>query len=108
MGETRSYIAIDLKSFYASAECVERGLEHIVAQPVLGAGDARRIEQDHLIILPRHDAGDAVARGLGAVGDDADLLPHEQVDERRFADVGRADYGYEARTKRHFTPYLLW
>lgn len=23
----RSYIAIDLKSFYASVECVERGLE---------------------------------------------------------------------------------
>ena len=25
--EQRSYIAIDLKSFYASVECVERGLD---------------------------------------------------------------------------------
>lgn len=28
----RSYIAIDLKSFYASVECVERGIDPLTAK----------------------------------------------------------------------------
>ena len=43
MGETRSYIAIDLKSFYASAECVERGLDPLTTNLVVA--DESRTEK---------------------------------------------------------------
>ena len=33
--ENRSYIAIDLKSFYASVECVERGLNALTTNLVV-------------------------------------------------------------------------
>ena len=36
----RSYIAIDLKSFYASVECVERGLDPLSA-PLVVADESR-------------------------------------------------------------------
>ncbi|MBQ5551516.1 MAG: DNA methylase, partial [Bacteroidales bacterium] len=35
MDNQRTYIAIDLKSFYASAECVDRGLDPLVANLVV-------------------------------------------------------------------------
>ena len=35
----RSYIAIDLKSFYASVECVERGLDPLSARLVVADSD---------------------------------------------------------------------
>ena len=38
-GENRTYIAIDLKSFYASVECVERGLDPLTTNLVV-ASDA--------------------------------------------------------------------
>ena len=31
----RTYLVIDLKSFYASVECVERGLDPMTAKPVV-------------------------------------------------------------------------
>ena len=41
--ESRSYIAIDLKSFYASAECVDRGLDPLATNLVVA--DASRTER---------------------------------------------------------------
>lgn len=41
--ENRSYIAIDLKSFYASVECVERGLDPLTTNLVVA--DASRTEK---------------------------------------------------------------
>ncbi len=41
--ENRTYIAIDLKSFYASVECVERGLDPLVTNLVVA--DASRTEK---------------------------------------------------------------
>ena len=41
--DTRSYIAIDLKSFYASVECVERGLDPLTTNLVVA--DASRTEK---------------------------------------------------------------
>ena len=40
---TKSYVCIDLKSFYASVECVDRGLDPftenlVVADPTRGSG----------------------------------------------------------------------
>ncbi len=42
----RVYIAIDLKSFYASVECVERGLDPMTTHLVVA--DRSRTEKDHL------------------------------------------------------------
>ena len=36
--ENRKYIAIDLKSFYASVECVERGLDPLTTNLVVADG----------------------------------------------------------------------
>ncbi len=43
MSQVRTYIAIDLKSFYASVECVERGLDPLTARLVVA--DAARTEK---------------------------------------------------------------
>ena len=43
MPATRTYIAIDLKSFYASVECVERGLDPLTTNLVVA--DASRTEK---------------------------------------------------------------
>ena len=43
MPQTRSYIAIDLKSFYASVECVERGLDPLTTNLVVA--DESRTEK---------------------------------------------------------------
>ena len=40
----RSYVAIDLKSFYASVECAERGLDALTTNLVVA--DTRRTEED--------------------------------------------------------------
>ena len=40
------YIAIDLKSFYASVECVERGLDPLTTNLVVA--DESRTEKNHL------------------------------------------------------------
>lgn len=41
--EQRTYIVIDLKSFYASVECVERGLDSMTARLVVA--DPERTEK---------------------------------------------------------------
>ena len=43
MDEKRQYIAIDLKSFYASSECMERGLDPLVTNLVVA--DTSRTEK---------------------------------------------------------------
>ena len=43
MKNNRIYIAIDLKSFYASVECVERGLDPLTTNLVVA--DASRTEK---------------------------------------------------------------
>lgn len=42
----RTYIAIDLKSFYASVECRERGLDPLDTNLVVA--DESRTDKDHL------------------------------------------------------------
>ena len=53
--KVKSYLCIDLKSFYASVECVERGLDPlkaklVVADPSRGKGDRKstRLNSSHL------------------------------------------------------------
>ena len=47
----RSYIAIDLKSFYASVECVERGLDPLRANLVV-ADESRTRKTICLAVSP--------------------------------------------------------
>ena len=42
----KCYICCDLKSFYASVECVERGLDPMTTNLVVA--DQRRRQKDHL------------------------------------------------------------
>ena len=44
--QTRSYVAIDLKSFYASVECKERNLDPLTTNLVVA--DPERTESDSL------------------------------------------------------------
>ena len=44
--EKRIYLAIDLKSFYASVECAERHLDPLTANLVVA--DRTRTEKNHL------------------------------------------------------------
>ena len=46
MTREKSYVAIDLKSFYASVECVERGLDPLNTNLVVA--DERRSGEDDL------------------------------------------------------------
>ena len=59
MQQTRSYIAIDLKSFYASVECVERGLDPLTACLVV-ADESRTDKTICLAVSPA-----LKARGIG-------------------------------------------
>ena len=43
MGKNRSYIAIDLKSFYASVECMERQLNPLAANLVVADADRKSV-----------------------------------------------------------------
>ena len=58
MNEQRTYIAIDLKSFYASVECVDRGLNSLTTNLVV----ADRSRTEKTICL-------AVSPSLKAYGD---------------------------------------
>lgn len=49
--ENRMYIAIDLKSFYASVECVERGLDPMTTNLVVA--DLSRTEKTICLRSPR-------------------------------------------------------
>ena len=44
--KARSYIAIDLKSFYASVECIQRGLDPMTTNLVVA--DPQPHRQNHL------------------------------------------------------------
>ena len=49
--DSRTYIAIDLKSFYASAECVARGLDPLTARLVV-ADESRTDKTICLAVSP--------------------------------------------------------
>ena len=77
----------------AEDEGVGRVPHHGGVHPVLGPVDPGRVDERDLGARPPRHAQDALAGGLGLVGDDRDLLAHERVDERGLAGVGPADDG---------------
>ena len=62
-------------------------LHHVVAQTVARLVKTRRIHEDELRVAAVDDGADAVARRLGLVRDDGDLLAQQGVCERGLADV---------------------
>ena len=56
----------------------------------------RCIHEHELMRITRADAHDAVPGRLGLAGRDADFLPHQRVEQSRFAHVGLAHNGYQA------------
>ena len=64
---------------------VVRGLDHVFAQAAVRGVQARRVQKHDLAVLVRAYAHDAVARGLGAVGYNGDLLADHGVHQRAFA-----------------------
>jgi hypothetical protein len=77
------------------AQASHRRLHHALVHPVHRLVDARRVEEDDLPSGRVDDGQDPVARGLGLVGDDRHLLPHQPVHQRRLPDVGSSDDGDE-------------
>ena len=65
--------------------------DHGAVEPALGRKDARRVDEDELRLARDRDAAQQRARGLHLVGDDRHLGADQRVDQRRFADIGRAD-----------------
>ena len=68
-------------------------LDHIVPQSRLGLVEAGSVQQDILGVLPVHHTVDPVPGGLGLVGDDGDLLPHQRIGEAGLAHIGPAADG---------------
>ena len=73
---------------------------HGAVEPAFRREDAGRIDQDDLGVVLDHDAADQRARGLHLARDDRDLGADQRVDQRGFADIGRADQRDEAAACR--------
>src|SRR2546430_4505190 len=68
---------------------------HEVPEPTAGRVEPGRVDKDDLRAPEILDAGDPVARRLGARRDDREFLADEAVQERRLARVRTADEGHE-------------
>ena len=62
-------------------------VHHVVAELRARAMEARGVDEDELRIAAVDDGADAVARGLGFMGYDGDLLADERVGKRGLADI---------------------
>ena len=65
--DERTYLAIDLKSFYASVECVERGLDPMTTHLVV-ADEARTDKTICLAVSPALKAYGVPGRGCSRPG----------------------------------------
>ena len=77
----------------ASRERAEGGRAHGALQLVARIEQSGRVEHDHLRVVRRADADDAIARGLRLLADDGQLLADDAVEERGLAGVGLSDDG---------------
>ena len=73
------------------------GLHHVFAQTGAGRVQAGGVQKDNLRVLLRIDAHDAVAGGLGPVGDDGHFFAHHGVHQSAFAHVGATHNGDKTR-----------
>lgn len=61
---------------------------HVVAQLGPGLVEAGGVDEHKLAVPPVEDGADAVAGGLGLIGDDGNLLPHQGVGQGGLSHVG--------------------
>ena len=67
-------------------------LAHVVTQTGARLVQAGRIQKDILRVPAAEHARDARTRGLRLAGHDGDLLPHQLIGQRGFADIRAADH----------------
>ena len=72
-------------------------VHHVVPQAGAGLVEARGVHKDELALPTVQDGRDAVAGGLGLVGDDGYLLSYQGVGQGGFAHVGTAAKGNNSR-----------
>ena len=65
-------------------------VHHVVPQAGACLVQARRIQKDELALPPVQNGADPVPGGLGLVGDDGHLLPHQGIGQGGLAHVGAA------------------
>ena len=78
------------------AKRVNRGGAHDLLERDGGLEEAGRVDEHDLGVVEGEDAGDAIARGLGALARNGELLADEPVEERRLTHVRLADDGDES------------
>lgn len=76
MERERTYVCIDLKSFYASVECVRRGLDPMTTRLVVA--DPTRSEMTICLVLalPQNQPNAPLYPAGGAPGSRPGALPH--------------------------------
>ena len=83
------------------------GRDHGAVEPALRREDAGRVDQDDLRVVVDDDAADQRAGGLHLARDDRDLGADQRVDQRRLADIGRADQRDKAAARARPRQSLL-
>ena len=76
-------------------------VHHVVPQTGLGLMEARGVQKDILRVAQLHHGGDAVAGGLGFIGNNGDLLPHDGVGEGGFTHIGPTADGNHSSFRNH-------
>ena len=85
-----------------AVEGLDRAFVEFLAEHVVGLVKARGVHQHELEILAGEHGAEAVARRLGGVAGDGQLLAHDRVDERALAGVRPPDERDEAGTEDGF------
>ena len=83
-------------------DCGSNFVHHLAAERGIGRVQARSIDEHDLAALLRHDALNAIARGLRFRCNDGDLLSDQVIQQRGFSRVGAADNGHKAGAEAGF------
>ena len=74
-------------------------VHHAIEGAAMLALETGRIDEHELGVRFRQHGVDPVAGGLRLARDDADLLPHQSVRQRRLADIGASDDRHQSAAK---------
>ena len=74
-------------------QALPHDFHHVVPQSGAGLVQTRCVQQHILGVPPVHHAVNAVSRGLGLIGHNGDLLPHQGVGQAGLAHIGPSAHG---------------